>query len=292
MIVPLPSSLDPVNAPVPARRQAGRDVHFGGVGVLVHELPAESPLEAPADASDHFWVAFRSGEKQPPAQPAPSKGAGSGRHLVFVSPGVCPTAAWKASNERLVVHFEFQPAVLEAAAVSLRVDPRTLYQEDVQDLMFDEPLDTLCRLLAWEAERGCPHGLGFFEALSWALAVALVRRAAPARLAQPHDSRIERAIQLLEQRFCERVSVADAAQAAGLSRCHFLRAFRASVGVSPHEYLVQCRLRYARRLIALDGGRRSLAGIAIEAGFSDQAHLTRHFRRAFGQTPGQWQRAQ
>jgi transcriptional regulator GlxA family with amidase domain len=46
------------------------------------------------------------------------------------------------------------------------------------------------------------------------------------------------------------------------------------VGVSPHEYLVQCRLRHARRLIALDGARRSLAEIALEGGFSDQAHLT------------------
>jgi transcriptional regulator GlxA family with amidase domain len=47
-------------------------------------------------------------------------------------------------------------------------------------------------------------------------------------------------------------------------------------------------LRHARQLIALEGHRRSLAEIAWAAGFADQAHLTRHFQRAFGQSPGQW----
>jgi len=41
-------------------------------------------------------------------------------------------------------------------------------------------------------------------------------------------------------------------------------------------------------VIASEGHRRFLAEIALAAGFSDQAHLTRHFHRAFGQSPGQW----
>jgi AraC-like DNA-binding protein len=259
----------------------------------VHQPPADGSTATPDGASNHFWLDYWAPKKKLGLTAADLKGAGSGCRLVFAAPGVCHTAAvWKASNDRLVVRFEFQPAILEAAAPSLHADPQTLYHAEPQELALVEPLETLCRLLAWEAEQGCPHGLGFFEALSWALAVALVRRVAPARTARPHDSRVERAVHLLEQRFREKVSVAEAARAAGLSRCYFLRAFRASVGVSPHEYLVQCRLRHARRLIALYGGRRSLAEIAMEAGFSDQAHLTRHFRRAFGQTPGQWQRSQ
>jgi hypothetical protein len=52
--------------------------------------------------------------------------------------------------------------------------------------------------------------------------------------------------------------------------------------------MVRCRLRHARQLIALEGNRRSLAEIAWAAGFFDQAHLTRHFQRALGQSPGQW----
>jgi transcriptional regulator GlxA family with amidase domain len=64
--------------------------------------------------------------------------------------------------------------------------------------------------------------------------------------------------------------------------------FRSAVGCTPHQYLVQCRLRHARQVIASEGYGRPLAQIALAAGFSDQAHLTRHFHRAFGQSPGQW----
>ena len=79
-----------------------------------------------------------------------------------------------------------------------------------------------------------------------------------------------------------------AARVAGLSPDHFVEVFRSALGCRPHQYLVQCRLRHARRLITSEGRRRSLTEIALAAGFADQAHLTRHFQRAFGQTPGHW----
>jgi AraC-like DNA-binding protein len=292
MIPSLGRSNDPANSHgASIRQRTGDGVQFGGVRVSVHERSLEGTAEDSGGGRDRFWLFYCSAKGKPGWVATEVNGPGSNRRSLFVAPGVRHPAT-RDGHEELIAHFDFQPAFLEAAAMSLRLDPRTLYRAEAQELTLDEPLETLCRLLASEAEQGCPHGLAFFEALSWALAVALVRRVAPARAARPRDSRVERAVRLLEERFRERVSVAEAARAAGLSRCHFLRAFRANVGLSPHEYLVQCRLRHARRLIALDGGRRSLTEIAIEAGFSDQAHLTRHFRRAFGQTPGQWQRSQ
>jgi transcriptional regulator GlxA family with amidase domain len=102
------------------------------------------------------------------------------------------------------------------------------------------------------------------------------------------DLRLERAIRFFDERFAERVTMKEAARAAGLSPDHFVKVFRLAVGCTPHQYLVQCRLWYARQLIASEGRRRSLAEIALAAGFFDQAHLTRHFRRTFGQSPGQW----
>jgi transcriptional regulator GlxA family with amidase domain len=102
------------------------------------------------------------------------------------------------------------------------------------------------------------------------------------------DPRLERAIRFFDQRFAERLTMKEAARVAGLSLDHFVEVFRLAVGCTPHQYLVQCRLRHARQLIASEGYRGSLAEIALAAGFFDQAHLTRHFRRAFGQSPGQW----
>jgi transcriptional regulator GlxA family with amidase domain len=102
------------------------------------------------------------------------------------------------------------------------------------------------------------------------------------------DPRLERAIRLFDQRFAERVTMKEAARLSGLSPDHFVEVFRSAVGCTPHQYLVQCRLRHAQELIASESHRWSLAEIALAAGFFDQAHLTRHFQRAFGQSPGQW----
>ena len=102
------------------------------------------------------------------------------------------------------------------------------------------------------------------------------------------DPRVERATRFFDQRYAERVTVQAAARVAGLSAKHFAEVFRAAVGCTPHQYLVRCRLRRAQQLIAAEGDRQSLAEVAWSAGFCDQAHLTRHFRRAFGQSPGRW----
>ena len=102
------------------------------------------------------------------------------------------------------------------------------------------------------------------------------------------DPRLQRAMRFFDQRFAERVTIKEAARVAGLSPDHFVEVFRSALGCTPHQYLVRCRLRHARQLIASEGHRRSLAEIAWAAGFFDQAHLTRHFQRAFGQSPGQW----
>ena len=111
----------------------------------------------------------------------------------------------------------------------------------------------------------------------------------PRSLANPEgDPRLERAMRFFEQRFAERVTLREAARVAGLSPDHFAEVFRAALGCTPHQYLVRCRLRHARQLIASEGHRRSLAEIARAAGFFDQAHLNRHFQRAFGQSPGRW----
>jgi AraC-like DNA-binding protein len=71
----------------------------------------------------------------------------------------------------------------------------------------------------------------------------------------------------------------------GLDRYALSRHFRAAFSTSPHRFLVMRRLQRARRMIAAG---EPLAQIAIEAGFSDQSHFIRQFKKAFGMTPGRW----
>ena len=73
----------------------------------------------------------------------------------------------------------------------------------------------------------------------------------------------------------------------GLSRFALARHFRACLGTSPYRYLVMRRLDRARHLM-LSGA--SLAEVATSSGFADQSHMTRQFKRAYGLSPGHWQK--
>ncbi|WP_306749332.1 AraC family ligand binding domain-containing protein [Saccharothrix yanglingensis] len=93
---------------------------------------------------------------------------------------------------------------------------------------------------------------------------------------------------LVEAHYADDLAPADLVEATGLSRFALYRAYRARYGLSPSEHQRQRRLREARRLLA-DGVRPAEAAAA--AGFADQAHLTRWFRRCYGVTPGAYARA-
>jgi AraC family transcriptional regulator len=78
------------------------------------------------------------------------------------------------------------------------------------------------------------------------------------------------------------------AQRIGMHPVYIARAFRGRYGCSVGEYARHLRVERARRL--LHHTRQSLAEIALQAGYSDQSHLTRDFRRAFGLSPGAYRR--
>jgi AraC-like DNA-binding protein len=84
----------------------------------------------------------------------------------------------------------------------------------------------------------------------------------------------------------ENVSLDTLAHEAGLSPYYLCRVFRRETGLSPHAYQVLVRVRLAKSLL---GQGLPIAQAALEAGFFDQAHLTKHFKRIFGVTPGQYQ---
>ncbi len=93
----------------------------------------------------------------------------------------------------------------------------------------------------------------------------------------------------IEAASCESVALETAAREAALSPYHFLRVFRAVVGVTPHQYLVRCRLRNAARLLA--EGDLPITDVASEVGFNDLSNFVRTFRRAAGVAPREYRRA-
>jgi AraC-like DNA-binding protein len=99
---------------------------------------------------------------------------------------------------------------------------------------------------------------------------------------------VGRARDYLDQHLDARVSLAEIATAAGLPAYRLYRAFERGTGMTPHDYQRQARIRLA---VALIRRGEPLAEIAAAAGFADQAHLTRSFRRRMGVTPGAYRAA-
>jgi AraC-like DNA-binding protein len=97
-----------------------------------------------------------------------------------------------------------------------------------------------------------------------------------------------RAKDLLAANLDGAVALADVAQECRLSVSHFSRAFRKSVGVAPHGWLLDRRVELAKDL--LRDREASLSGVALRCGFADQSHFTRVFTQRAGVSPGAWRR--
>jgi len=84
------------------------------------------------------------------------------------------------------------------------------------------------------------------------------------------------------------IHIRELSAVAQRSPAYFSRKFKLAVGESPHAYLVRRRLERSCDFMVTSA--LSLSEIALSVGFSDQPHLSRHFRAAFGQSPASWRR--
>jgi AraC-like DNA-binding protein len=97
-----------------------------------------------------------------------------------------------------------------------------------------------------------------------------------------------RAKELLAANLDGAIALAEIARECRLSVSHFSRAFRRSLGVAPHCWLMNRRVELAKDL--LRGREISLSEVALRCGFADQSHFTRVFTRRAGVSPGAWRR--
>lgn len=82
----------------------------------------------------------------------------------------------------------------------------------------------------------------------------------------------------------EDISLTNLSEQINLSAFHFARLFKNSLGLSPHQYILQNRVERAKKLIAV-AAQTNLTDIGIQVGFYDQAHFTKAFKRVVGVTP-------
>jgi transcriptional regulator of acetoin/glycerol metabolism/AraC-like DNA-binding protein len=100
---------------------------------------------------------------------------------------------------------------------------------------------------------------------------------------------LRRVTEYIDSHLCEELALETLAARAGLSTFHFARAFKQSVGMPPHRYLLQQRVKKAVEL--LKQTEQPLTAIAQSLGFADQSHFSRSFHGLVGQAPSEFRRA-
>lgn len=119
----------------------------------------------------------------------------------------------------------------------------------------------------------------FMSAVQQALSLA------PALPRQGHRG-LARAAEFIRHNYARSLKLDEICSAANLSPSYLIRAFKEKYGLTPHAYLTNCRVEFSRSQLRRG---RPIAEVALAAGFSDQAHLQRSFKKLVAATPGQYQ---
>ena len=129
------------------------------------------------------------------------------------------------------------------------------------------------------------------ETLLYSALLKLIERHGKSQneLPEPAQAKARMALvkSFLDDKPQEDISLEELARLAGVSAFHLVRQFQKYYGLPPHAYQIQSRIRLSKRLIQQG---YTLMDTALKAGFHDQSHLSRHFKRTVGVTPGHYAR--
>ncbi|WP_432498326.1 helix-turn-helix domain-containing protein [Kineococcus gypseus] len=208
------------------------------------------------------------------------------------APGAAPTAAAEAAS---TVQIHLAASLLAEASRALGRPWRAGEQPDALSLEHPGVL-AAANALAVAAEHGAPRLAA--EALAQAVAVQLLAAGAPGRSwAAPARAgvrplgpgQVRRVVEHLHAHLEEEVGLAECAALVHTSRAHFLRAFTAATGLTPHRYLVALRMDRAARL--LRSTDLAVLDVAVSCGYAGTGHFAGTFRRHHGTTPSAYRRA-
>jgi AraC-like DNA-binding protein len=194
--------------------------------------------------------------------------------LTVFPAGLAHANCWHDSGGR-VLHVEFAHPWLE------RLRGRTVVLDRPTDYEGGPPV-WLARRLVEECRR--PDDVSPLAAEG--LVLELLAECSRSRVEAPdaHPPRwLDRARELLRDRFAEALTLGEVAASAGVSADHLARSFRRFQGCTVGEYVRRLRVEFACRRLATT--ELPLAQVALEAGFADQSHLTKTFKRYTGVTP-------
>ncbi|MCK9684653.1 AraC family transcriptional regulator [Scleromatobacter humisilvae] len=201
---------------------------------------------------------------------------------------------WVVGSEQTFVHLYFEAERLAPLALRLLDrEPRELRLPELNFCDDPELVASLARLVSLDwtdaGERLAANALGHA-----ALAHVLARHAGRAPRGDIRGGLApalrRRLVDWLDARLAQAVTVGEMAAFCALSETHFAHAFRASMGVAPHEWIVARRIERAAALLRARHAP-SLDDVARATGHASASHLVRRFKAVWGMTPGQYRAA-
>ena len=223
--------------------------------------------------------------------------SGSWRQQLQHSDSVTVLPAGPIPEARLQTPAEFIGCVFEndllhSVAEGLKSLPhrRPVFQVGLQD----RAITRLLYLLLEELEAEIPLGRLYADFLAHALATRYLLLGEGSavepldRIAALPPRLLRRVQEKIEANMHTDLSLASLAEETGYSRAHFLRMFRSATGLTPHQYVLDLRLKRAQECLKQANSR--IIDVALSCGFSSQSHMTTAFRRHCELTPGKYRR--
>ena len=208
---------------------------------------------------------------------------------LVILPAGAPTS-WHLEQEGEVrhLHLYLSPTLIQKIAAEADINPDRV---EIIDMLgaFDPQVEAIALSLLSELRSDGLGGKLYVESLATILGIHLLRHYSSVK--QPTLFRpvgrtrttLRPAITYIEEHLASDLSLSDMAAVVHLSPYHFARLFKESIGMPPHQYVIQRRVERAKLLLSTTNW--SLTTIAHTVGFAHESHLALHFKRLTGLTP-------
>ncbi|MTV11813.1 MULTISPECIES: AraC family transcriptional regulator [Bradyrhizobium] len=254
---------------------------FGGIDVMSarfvrHSFAPHSHDELMIGVMHAGVKSFRCGNTRETAAPG---------NLVVVNPGEMHTGERKQGRELVYAALYVSESALAAMLPRSRADWFVIRQTVIDDRDIWPCLDAAQRLAIAGDDAAATE-----EAMTCGVSLLFERFGTSKLVHSEADCprAVDRAVEFLQARACDHISLEDASKASGVGSFHLIRLFQKHVGLTPYAYLTQVRIEKSRKLLRLG---EPVAQVALDVGFADQAHFTKRFKQLTGTTPALYARS-
>lgn len=199
---------------------------------------------------------------------------------------VLQSSKWRCAERHEALIVALSDQFLRELASLEGLDFEIGFNAPVQDPFLSACMTELHR----EKRSAFPGGTLYGDSIATTMAVRLLTCYSSARVRSAQskgkfDSRtLNLVVDYLKSNACEGISLTQLAALAHMSPHHFLRTFKASTGITPHQYLINHRVSLGKNL--LYSSNFTIKQVAKMVGFCDAGHFSRHFKRLTGMSPG------